>query len=176
MPDTVPCPACGKAIAVKGIPKHTNGCPKWAEVIGVPPSEFNFDRHFKRGLYAEGAVEGEDFVRCSLCGAPGHRAKRLADHLKLVHALTVSEYGVRFPDSLTSARGSQKQREATVLGPLRARESLRGRIGESLYPGDNGGAAWGSESAAGTGDSGTHIGDDPGASWVGVCLHSSRVP
>lgn len=112
MSETVQCPACGKIIAVKGIPKHTNGCSKWTEVIGVPPSQFNFDRHFKRNLYAEGAVEGEDFVRCLLC--PEHRAKRLADHLRLAHGLTLPEYQDQHPGCQTSAQGSLKQRQSTV--------------------------------------------------------------
>jgi hypothetical protein len=113
MSETVSCPACGKTLAVKGIPKHTNGCPKWSEVIGTPPSQFNFDRHFKRGLYVEGKLEGEDYVRCLLC--PDHRAKRLADHLKLVHELTLAEYQALHPGALTSAKGSLRQRSATVL-------------------------------------------------------------
>jgi|APSaa5957512576_1039674.scaffolds.fasta_scaffold11230_2 hypothetical protein len=112
MSETVQCPACSKTIAVKGIPKHTNGCPKWAEVIGVPPSQFNFDRHFKRKRYAEGAAEGEDYVRCLLC--PDHRAKRLADHLKVVHGLTVSTYLEQFPGALTYAQRILKQRSATA--------------------------------------------------------------
>ena len=114
MSPTVLCPACGKVVAVKGIPKHTNGCPKWKETFpGTPPSAFNFDRHFKRGLYAEGVVEGEDYVVCRLCPEE-HRARRLADHLKLVHGMTREEYEAQFPGCLTGAVGCIKQRQATV--------------------------------------------------------------
>lgn len=113
MPDKVKCPACGKEIAVKGIPKHTNGCPKWAEVIGVPPAEFNFDKHFKRRVYADSAVEGVDYVECLLC-PEGHRALRLADHLKLTHGLSVGEYFERFPEASVTAQKSTDQRRETV--------------------------------------------------------------
>jgi len=106
------CPACGKSVAVKGIPKHTNGCPEWARKIGVPPSEFNFDAHFKRRLYAEGAVEGADYVVCRLC--PDVRKKRLADHLKIAHGLTTREYRERFPEAPTAARRTTQKRQETV--------------------------------------------------------------
>jgi len=112
MSGTVSCPACGKTIAVKGIPKHTNGCALWSKVIGVPPSQFNFDRHFKRKLYAEGLVEGDDYVRCLLC--PDHRAKRLSDHLRIVHGLKVAAYREQFPGVEVNAQKTLKRRVATV--------------------------------------------------------------
>jgi len=113
MSETVLCPACGKVIAVKGIPKHTNGCPKWAEVIGVPPSQFNFNRHYKRGVWADGTVEGIDYVTCLLC--PDVRVRRLADHLKFVHdGMTIATYQGRFPGASVVATGSLDQRKATV--------------------------------------------------------------
>ncbi len=113
MPDTVKCPACGKVIAVKGIPKHTNGCHKWAEVIGTSPSEFNFDKYFKRKIYADEALEGIDYVECLLC-PDRHRALRLADHLKQVHRLSVREYLERFPGASVTAQKSIDQRQKTV--------------------------------------------------------------
>jgi hypothetical protein len=112
MPETVICPACGKIVAVKGIPKHTNGCPKWNAVIGVPPSQFNFDRCFGRNLYAKDLLEGENYVVCKFC--PDHRAKRLADHLKCVHQMTLEDYQKQFPEALTCATDSLKQRKTTV--------------------------------------------------------------
>lgn len=112
MSDTVLCPACGKVIAVKGIPKHTNGCAKWAEVIGVPPSEFNFDRHYKRGVWAADAVADIDYVFCMLCN--DIRVKRLADHLKHAHGMTTDAYLARFPKARVVAFGSIVDRQKTV--------------------------------------------------------------
>ena len=115
MSQTVQCPACGKTIAVKGIPKHTNGCPKWKEVFpNTPPSEFNFDRHFKRGLYADGVLEGEEYVCCLLCPEE-FRMKRLADHLKNIHKVTIAEYGERFPGAPTSALSTLTMKKQTVM-------------------------------------------------------------
>jgi hypothetical protein len=112
MSDTVQCPACNKTIPVKAIPKHTNGCPKWQSVIGVPPSDFNFARHFKRGLYADGLVDGRDYVVCPLCS--DHRAKRLADHMKLVHTLSKEQVIAQFPNIVLCAPRVLEQRKATV--------------------------------------------------------------
>ena len=107
----IPCPACGKMLPPKGIPKHVNGCPKWATVIGVPPSQFNFDQHFKRGLYADGLTEGQDFVACLACG---FRAKRLMDHIKNVHGLTEGAYQESYPEALVRLPSTLEARKKTV--------------------------------------------------------------
>lgn len=135
MSDIVNCPACGKIIAVKGIPKHTNGCPKWAEVIGIPPAEFNFDKHFKRKVYSDDAVEGADYVQCLLC-PDGHRALRLADHLKLVHGVSTDEYVERFPGASVTAQKSTDQRQKTVqakygVDNIARDPGVRERLGEA---------------------------------------------
>lgn len=117
MSDKVLCPACGKEIAVKGIPKHTNGCLMWKTVIGVPPSQFNFDRHYKRKLWAEGLVEGVGFVSCPVCQVEGkdeYRALRLADHLKKIHKMSKQEFQGSYPDALIVAPVVYKKRSETV--------------------------------------------------------------
>lgn len=115
------CPACQKLLSSpKAVPKHTNGCSKWDEVIGVPPSEFNFDRHFGRGLWAPEKVEkveNEDYVRCLLCAAEGTevRVKRLSDHLKRAHGgMKRKEYETRFPGAPVVARSSGTKRKKTT--------------------------------------------------------------
>lgn len=114
MSDLVKCPACGKEIAVKGIPRHTNGCPKWDGFSKLPPSGFDFDRYYKRKLWAEGLVEGVDYVVCDLCPVHEHRALRLADHLKLMHKLTTAEYQGITQGRPVVALGSLRRREKTV--------------------------------------------------------------
>ena len=94
------CPACGKILtSYKAVPKHVNGCPRWDEVIGVPPSEFNFERHFGRGLYHPDYVEGVDYVVCQECLKQGVETRnlRLKTHLRVVHGITVQEYADRHP-------------------------------------------------------------------------------
>jgi len=112
------CPACQKPLSSpKAVPKHTNGCSKWDEVIGVPPSEFNFDRHFGRGLWAPEKVENEDYVGCLLCAAEGTevRVKRLSDHLKRAHdGMKRKEYESRFPGAPVVARSSGAKRKKTT--------------------------------------------------------------
>lgn len=111
------CPACQKPIAVKGIPLHTRRCAQWLRQIGVPPSEFNFDKHFKRGLFAEGLEEGTHYVQCKLCLAEGQdvRKKRLADHLKKQHgALTTGSYQEQFPEAAVRLSSTAKTRRETV--------------------------------------------------------------
>ena len=107
------CPACNKPVALKGIPKHTNGCPQWKAVIGVPSSEFNFDKHFKRRLYAEGLVEGQDYVQCRICPTDV-RQKRLLDHLKNVHGLDESRYNAAYPGAPVRLSSTYAKRQATV--------------------------------------------------------------
>lgn len=113
MPGKVRCPACGKEIAVKGIPKHTNGCPKWDGFSKRPPSEFDFGRYYKRGVWADGMVNGEDYVECILC-AGDYRGKRLADHLRLEHGTTPETYQEITDGAPVVARGSLRQRRTTV--------------------------------------------------------------
>lgn len=111
MTDTFPCPACQKPLVPKGIPKHTNGCPQWGAVIGTPPNQFNFDRHYKRGLYADGLAEGTDYVQCRLCD---FRAKRLMDHLKNVHKLDEGGYHALQPNAPVRLASTLQARVATV--------------------------------------------------------------
>lgn len=115
---SVVCPACQKTLSSpKALPKHTNGCPKWDEVIGVSPSKFNFERHFERGLWAPDRVESQDYVGCLLCVTKGTevRVKRLSDHLKRVHeGMIRKEYETRFPGVLTVAGASGVKRKKTT--------------------------------------------------------------
>ena len=86
-------------------------------MIGIPPSQFDFDRHFQRGLWAPGKVEGQDYVSCRICHAGGTevRVKRLADHLKRLHnGLTRSHYEAKFPGAPVVAKGSEAQRVETT--------------------------------------------------------------
>jgi len=117
MPKKLSCPACQKEVSPKGLAKHTNGCPEWDEKIGVSPKEFNFDSHFKRGLYEEGMEEGRDYVCCGLCNETGGdiRKKRLADHLKNIHGMTTKEYAEKFPQKRTKSEKFVSGRRDAVL-------------------------------------------------------------
>ena len=110
------CPACNKPMSPKGTAKHTGACPKWAEVIGVPSREFNFDKHYGRKLYATGLVEGVDFTRCKICLRKGKdvRQKRLMDHLKKVHQTTEAEYTAKFPGAIVRIPRTAQKRRQTV--------------------------------------------------------------
>lgn len=112
----VKCPACDKEISVKGIAKHVNGCAYWDEEIGIPPSEFNFDKHFKRGLYADGLKEGVDYTQCKICLSEGKdvRKKRLMDHIKKHHGLSEKEYSALHPGAPVRLPRTKKLRQATV--------------------------------------------------------------
>lgn len=83
----------------------------------MPPSEFNFDRHFQRGLWASEKVEHEDYVGCLLCTAAGTqvRVKRLSDHLKRAHdGMKRKEYEAQFPGAPVVARSSGAKRKKTT--------------------------------------------------------------
>lgn len=110
------CPACNKVLKPKGMALHVRKCPKWSEVIGVPPSEFNFDKHFGRGLYADGLEEGVHYVQCKVCLGEGKdlRFKRMMDHLKKVHRLDEAGYTARFPGALVRLSSTARKRRETV--------------------------------------------------------------
>ena len=110
-----PCPACRQPVPIKGLAKHASGCQQWA-ALGVPLSQFNWDRYFKRGLYADGLTEGTDYVRCQECpdGARGDRGLRLMDHVKKVHGLTKETYLERHPGALLNVPATLERRKATV--------------------------------------------------------------
>lgn len=101
---------------IKAIPKHVSACSRWIEVIGSPPSEFNWDLHYKRGVYADGLVEGVDWVRCLVCAEQGQdfRFKRMMDHLRKVHALDEAGYRSLYPDALVRVAGTAQKRSETV--------------------------------------------------------------
>ena len=111
---TVACPACNKIIPTKAIPKHISGCSSWPTVIGIPPSEFNWDAHCKRGPYADGLTEGVDYIKCLECHPKDIRFKRMMDHLTKVHGLTEAEYTGRHPGAPVRVAGTALKREATV--------------------------------------------------------------
>lgn len=110
------CPACGKEIAVKGIPMHTRKCPEWAGKIGTPPSEFNFDKHYKRGLFADDQEEGVDYVQCKLCLAESKdfRKRILNHHLRSSHNMTVADYHEQFPDAPVRLASTLERRKQTT--------------------------------------------------------------
>lgn len=112
----VSCPACKKPLPIKGIPKHVSGCKSWAEKIGSSPSEFNWDLYFKRGPYADGLVEGTDWVRCQVCFSLGKdlRFRRMMDHLKKIHALTEESYHALHPGAPVRVAETAQRRETTV--------------------------------------------------------------
>ena len=112
----VSCPACQKSVPHKGLAKHASGCPQWASVVGIPVSRFNWDRYFKRGPYADGLVEGVDYVRCQECpvGAPGDRGLRILDHVKKVHGMTRETYVSLHPDASLNVPSTLEKRKATV--------------------------------------------------------------
>lgn len=111
----VMCPACGGKFPPKGLSAHAPKCARWPS-LGVPLSRFNWDRYFKRGPYAEGLVEGVDYVRCRECsdGDPGDRGLRLMDHVKKVHGLTKDEYISRHPGAPLNVAATLDRRKATV--------------------------------------------------------------
>jgi len=111
----VMCPACEGKFPPKGLSAHAPKCARWVS-LGVPLSRFNWDRYFKRGPYAEGLVEGVDYVRCRECsdGDPGDRGLRLMDHVKKVHGLTKDEYLSRHPGAPLNVAATLDRRKATV--------------------------------------------------------------
>lgn len=110
----VQCPACKKSLPPKGVPKHVSGCPSWDTVIGIPPSDFNWDAHYKRGLYADGLEEGVHWVRCAVCAGRDLRFKRMMDHLKKVHGLTEESYRALYPTALVRIESTSRARKETV--------------------------------------------------------------
>ena len=111
------CPGCDKSLkSWKSLPLHIAKCPGWATKIGTPPSKFNFDLHYGRGLYAPELVEGVDYVSCLVCRADGveFRKRRLIDHLRAKHSLTEAEYQARFPLGIMRLRATTEQRNATT--------------------------------------------------------------
>lgn len=116
MSDKVNCPACGKELKPKGLPGHCNRCKKWPEKFDVPPREFNWDAYLKRGPYAEGKVEGVDYLVCEICRAVGKdiRKRRLMDHIKKVHGLKKPEYLEQHPDCRVAVPATNRRRKATV--------------------------------------------------------------
>lgn len=55
-----------------------------------------------------GKVEGQDFVRCLICG---HRAETLARHLKAAHGVTAAQYKVQFPGALIRCTATTSKRQ-----------------------------------------------------------------
>lgn len=110
------CPACKKSLPIKGIPKHVSGCSQWSLVIGTPPSEFNWDAHCKRGPYADGLMEGTNYVRCLECAKKGWdaRFKRMMDHLKKVHGYGEATYLAKYPNAAVRIASTAQKREGTV--------------------------------------------------------------
>jgi hypothetical protein len=113
---TVECPACKKLIPTKAIPKHTSGCHSWSTVVGVPPSKFNWDAHCKRGPYADGLMEGTNYVRCLECAKKGWdaRFKRMMDHLKKVHGYDEATYLAKYSNAAVRIASTAQKREGTV--------------------------------------------------------------
>ena len=112
----VHCPACKKPLSSpKAIPTHTRKCPKWAEVIGASPSDFNFDAYFKRGLFAEGLEEGKDYLVCLVCAANGKQWRKtvLSHHLGVEHKISSEEYLSRYPGSKVVLDAVGEKRKAT---------------------------------------------------------------
>ena len=124
----ITCPACDKPLkSRKAVPAHVNTCRAWPGRIPVPPSEFNFDRHFGTGLYAEGLLEGRDYVTCRLCDAP--RSARLSDHLRRVHGLSVDAYLAEHPGAPTRSEASVEAKptrsfpeQNSTLAPIENRQ------------------------------------------------------
>lgn len=112
----VQCPGCQGTFSNKGLAGHAPRCPQWKDTIGVPVSQFNWDRYFKRGLYAEGKLECVDYVRCQECpdGACGDRGLRLLDHVKKIHGMTKETYLERHPGASLNVLSTLEKRKATV--------------------------------------------------------------
>ena len=117
MSKTVECPACSKVIALKGVPAHTRKCREWDSKIGITVSEYNFDHHYKRGLYADDQVEGVDYCECLACLEINkvHRLKRMSQHLKKVHRMSVDEYLGKYPKGRVRLQSTLDRRVATTL-------------------------------------------------------------
>jgi len=111
------CPACNRVFkSRKAVPRHVNTCKAWDGRIDTPPSEYNFDQHFRTGLYADGMVEGHDYVVCQPCLVQGQEVRygRLADHLKLVHGMSVEAYDAAYPGAMTRSEASVERRKVTT--------------------------------------------------------------
>jgi len=91
------CPACGKDLAPKRIHEHTSECSAWLERYAVPIPYFKYSA--KSEFFSEGAVEGQDYIRCRVCAQYGwdFRFARLMDHLTGVHKLDEAQYLALFP-------------------------------------------------------------------------------
>lgn len=110
------CPACKKPLtSPKALPKHTNGCSKWGEVIGGRPGDFNFDAYFKRGLYADGLEEGKDYLVCRLCAELGKQWRKtvLSHHLRVEHGLSSEDYLAKYPGAKVVLEAVGEKRKAT---------------------------------------------------------------
>lgn len=112
------CPGCDKPLkSYKSLPLHLlKSCPGWLARIGVPSSEFNFEAFYKRGLYGDGFVEGEDYVACYICreSSVEFRKRRLIDHLKVKHSLTELDYQKIYPQAPIRLMSTTRRREATT--------------------------------------------------------------
>jgi hypothetical protein len=60
-----------------------------------------------------GKVEGEDFLRCLVCG---HRAASLALHLKSAHGINAGEYRERFPGAEVRPSKVRERRSEAIRG------------------------------------------------------------
>lgn len=111
----VACPACGRALAPRSIHDHTG---VWGAAHGAPWPKFKYDAWApdKRPLFAEGAVEGRDYVSCRLCAEKGwdFRFSRLVDHLK-AHQLPEAAYLARFPGAQVRLSKTTERRQETTL-------------------------------------------------------------
>ena len=112
---SIVCPACGHRMAPLAIHDHTESCVAWREKYGPSLPYFKWDRHAKRELFAEGAVEGIDYLQCKECLKFGwdFRFSRLTQHLRDVHGLSDVEYLARY-DSPIRLDKTYERRVGTV--------------------------------------------------------------
>jgi Zn ribbon nucleic-acid-binding protein len=105
------CPVCGVGcVGAKGLSGHFHQKSQDAAHQAYSLEE-------ERGLW-EGKVEGEDYVRCLVCG---HRGVRIDLHIQAEHGLGLEEYRDRFPGSLITARALREVRATSARNqPSRA--------------------------------------------------------
>lgn len=96
------CPICGDSVAdARGLAAH------FRHQASTHPDY----RTWKADQRWEGKVEGEDYVRCLVCG---HRAATLARHLKAVHSITADEYREAHPGALIRPSKVTAKRRAAL--------------------------------------------------------------